>query len=458
MPIKPVVTSVLSTNVQAVLGTKRKIGPAPIKQVLAPTGFDWSVPFNVFRQGAVYYTDIDPSAYVIPSTEATYYLSPSGNDANDGLSAASPKRSLYTLVTALNATPPASVTFNLAPGVYTNGAGNTLSFNFNANLICEGGSAVVGRVLNLQWEAHTVTNVFRTTTAAVPYSSVAVADLADTELDYGIPPVYTVVSSIANVGANTRSSRVSSSILYVHTWNSRMPDSNVIVFDPTGSAWEQTASSTGRNFYCKNIVFAGGAEPVLISHSGTGTYFFDNCSFRYSRVDNGFRTSAGGNEIVTIMYGGDASYNFTDGYNYRGFTKAVEIGAKGVYNGRTNAGTSDNGSTAHVSVRTVRINGDYSYNGERNCHDIDTTQNWLVGCKAGFPFNATGSTDPVAIANFGVGSGLSTTWMEGCISSGGANSDVFAIGGAIMYMKRCLGMTAQHTDTGGQIIEGENAA
>src|SRR5690606_3508762 len=68
--------------------------------------------------------------------------------------------------------------------------------------------------------------------------------------------------------------------LYVHLFDAREPDENVLFFGTAQRIWTQTDDQDG---YMKNIRMYGGTAPALLGSTQTGkTLFLDNTQFNYS--------------------------------------------------------------------------------------------------------------------------------------------------------------------------------
>lgn len=420
-----------------------------------PTGYPYTPPFRINRAGSVVTEDFNPDDYLVPSS-VTYYFSNSGNDANDGLSAEQPKKKISTVITALNAAPPAGVTFILTSGQYLGSDGIAgLSINFPCNIICQSGRAQIYFKDTRTWSKTAGrTNIYQSTTTRTNPASV---DLASTD-SYGIAKRLKVVADLGVLDATPGAIYTTGGVLYMHTHDSRSPDASIVTFSNVTSAWTQT---TSQQIFMQNIDFWGYLQPVFIGGSAAARYVFDGCTFSYSYdAKNGFETSSSTHaDTLTIMHNCTAAYNSYDGFGYRGAHKAIEIDCKGVYNGFVGTNDADNGSTAHENVTTLRINGIYRYNGDRNVHDVNNTYNWLIGCKAGNAQN--GSADHYMSGNFlagiqGTSSDDPHTWLEACESLGGSAADIGAYGGAIIDTLDCIGFTV--TDTEGTALLRNNYA
>ena len=431
--------------------TSRRLSP-----LSPPTGFGYTPPFEISRSGFIATTDFDPDDYIVSSVE-TYYVSPTGDDTDDGLTPSTPKKSIGALITAINAIPPAGATIFLEHGVYLDTDSMVgVQPEFDCNLICNSGRAILLRQQSMTWSKTAGrTNLWESSVSGSP----AVVDLSNTD-EFGIEVRLRLISGgdLATADSTPNTSTFASNKIYVHTFDGREPDADVVVFGPDGTGWLQTQAIS---FFARNVHWWGWEQPVLLNHSGGGQYVFDQCSFRYSRGSrNGFETSTASTAGMLVIHNNcDASYNRLDGFGYRGSHVAIEIGCKGVWNGYTGTNANDNGSTTHNSVVSVRVNGVYRYNDDRNLHDINATSNWLICCVAGDAQNA--SSDPYDNANFLSGRrgqpDATKMFLEGCISTGGSASDVGAYGNSFIETLECLGLIIQDTDSNGFIRDAKSS-
>jgi hypothetical protein len=187
----------------------------------------------------------------------------------------------------------------------------------------------------------------------------------------------------------------------------------------------------------------GGSTRTLYPKEGVGDSCTNNCRFAYTYNGNVFRIDRERGSGKHYSYRTTTSYSrVLDGLNYHKSTAGttaldvVEIECIAHHNGRQ-GGTMNNGSTIHEGGRIIRVSGDYSYNGQRNVHDVnDGTESWNLGCVAGSPKTQVGADDSV---NFDIGiSGTSSTakmWLDGCVSRGGAVTDFAVNIGATMYVR-----------------------
>jgi hypothetical protein len=416
------------------------------KEVIVPTGFDYTPPVTIQKFGKrTFRTNYNKENFKKPSA-INYYLSPSGNDANDGLSSAAPKKSIRTLVLALNSSPPVGgATLFLEPGYYLGADGfNGLSVNWGGNIICESGVAISTTFQAATWTAEAgYDDIWRSSTLTSGTNQVI--DLSDID-EKGLARNLKHVSSRELCESTPRSIFVDGTTVVVHLFDSREPDADVKpLIQSTGADLSQ---STGQNLYFEGLQWWG-RKPCQISATTAANIVFERCGLLYSSTENGLLiTSATTSGCNVLLNNCVAAYNWADGFNYDGASRITEIGCIGFRNGviRGAAGSSDNGSTTHANVRSVRVNGEYTYNDDRNQHDINTTRNWLLGCKAGFAQNGSASQFNNANFLFGVSSATDATlgWLDGCESLGGSASDLGAYGvNTVVRVRDGINLTLQ---------------
>lgn len=427
------------------LFSKRRIG-----RLTRPAGFPRNSPVDIYRdaQGDVTIDYVREQWKVVTAVER--YVSPDGDDGNDGLTDSTPKRSFKAVVTELNALGVLAATIFTENGQYF----NENSFDgvfpaFNCNVICETGRAVLALTQEVVWtKTADRANVWQ---CEVLEGTHAVSDQADLNR-YGQGRKLYETTSVASVDANPRTiyREPFTTTLFAHFANGREPDVSVLVFQHTGNVLSQVA---GANiFFGQNLDMWGGALPYQANVFIPTNIVLENCTLRYSASSDGIRTNLSPSSI-TLAIGGDAAYNFADGYNYNGSHLAFEYETKGVYNGLPNS--SDNGSTAHGNVVSIRVKCDYRDNADRNIHDIGETRNWLINCISGDGRN--GSADRYLNAAYTAGrenfSDATYTWMENCISEAEVGGDVGCYGGSVVQTVDCTGLEKTNITGTGQIID-----
>jgi hypothetical protein len=388
--------------------------------------------FSIWREGdypsGIYYTSYNWDALQnsIPSTNA-YYVDPvSGNDANSG-TIGSPLKSVKVAVEKTDR----DIVY-LKPGFYpyTEGLQGSNLSGVARPLRIEtyGGSgrAILSTATTLTFTPNaTFPATVQQASTSGSDASYSVVDLTNTETVHGetrgIKLVNVSSLALVNSTANSYWHNAVANLLYVHTFDNRTVDSNIITL-----RGQINGVNTGvQNIYMENVEFWG--------NSGAGTFSFNNnsttqasivavnCWFCYSSVIDGLdiRGTVEGYFNNCVAYG-----NHEDGFNYTPSTsnyspKCFEYYCTGWRNGYAISGA-DNNTTAHGDCKTIRVGGNYQYSANRSVHDIDNTLNFLVGCVSG---NST-SSSKISFA---------------CGGSGGPN-------GTISYFIECSSVGAQTFD------------
>lgn len=388
-----------------------------------PSGFTGLTRFfNVYRRGdRTFYTDFDFDVYrpfAASAADTTLYVDvATGSDSNPG-TAALPLKSIYQAVHARSG----NVQVYVRPGVY---AGNDSWRDANptsTRLVVEPWPGFSGRIISrrsatgLTWTLNT-----GSTYQATVASAGSVVDAANIDANGDFTRL-TLRTSIALVDANPGSYFFSGGIVYVRTFDSRAPDSNLHVFlDARNGRYQQD----GGTVWLKGIDFEGGSRPLqqaCLTAGQFNTGYFWDCSMKYSGGTsglNGFNTDG---RCFSYLKSCIAASNWSDGFNYHNFsgglpTVSVEIDCIGRNNGFSGAGI-NNGSTTHDGGTAVRINGQYFGNENRQVHDVNSSYSWNLGCTAR---DSRGSTARVNFAA-GTGTGDSTImWLDQCTSTGSDN-------------------------------------
>jgi len=418
------------------------------QKVDAPSGLGFTPALDVYKMPPNRFAAaVNPALYKI-ETNRNYYVSPDGDDANNGRSFATAKKSLTQLINTLNGDAAVtSASIILAPGRYdyTDSIG-ARGFSFDANIICPNGKAVFAEYAeNPTWTENTEPGKDSVWTwagvGADSYYSVYDKTNLDSE---GRPkPLFNTLTPDTGQLREKRNSYFigGSGAIAINTWDAREPDSDIIVVIAKGAQYVQT---TPQNVYMENIVFEGGRESsslsqVRIEHAAdlSKTYFFNKCEFNYATKGNGFESKCSSN---IIMFQCRAHGNYFDGLNYNSTDKVIAIGCIASSNGTTD-NPNDNGSTGHDEAKIVRINGRYNQNKNRCVHDIHNCKIWMLGCEAGEPFGD--GTTPYDDASFVFGressSDAVTAFLENCVSIGGGEGDFGVYGDSVLNVRNPIG-------------------
>lgn len=344
-----------------------------------------SCPIRVFDINNAILTDYNPTdhyPFALADADSVYYVDvATGSDSNAG-TALAPFKSLRYAIHGRTG----NVLVYVKAGEYLRADG----FN-DPNPLCTGliikrwGDS--GRIVSsmqfsgLSWSLTSgKTNTYQTTAAsatlAVDKSNLSAAG------DY---TRLTLQTSIDNVEANANSYYISGSTVYVHTFDNRSPDSNILVFESKRNFLYNVADGT---VWAEYLDCLGGDRPAQVSHTldhskQAECHFFD-CTFKYGGgTRNGFSTDG---EVYSYLKLCKAEGSVADGFNYHKLASsappvAVEIDCVGYSNG-WNGATINNGSTMHDAGTAFRINGSYGNSEGRIVHDVGNSHSWNVNCSA----------------------------------------------------------------------------
>ena len=393
------------------------------REITPPTGWSWSLPFNIEQKGRKFRTWADWTIDGEKPTGKAYYVSTSGSDANDGLTAGTPLRKIYTAINKADVD-----VIYIAAGIYgwTNGWGGGDAPTRSMSVIATGGRVVIGTFAEgLSWTLDS--GAYKATRSHV--LKVADASFPDARGDH------TFLDTVADA-ASCRSSPgtwyTDATYVWVHTSDSREPDTFVRCYFDNATYPGKYAGNFDGTLYLENIDFEGGSTGGFYSgYAGkTKTAYYNNCTFKYSS-GNGTSAPHGGNMYLKDCV---SACNLDDGYNWKlgsgpSQIKVVEIDCIGRDNGYS--GDIDNGSSIHEGGYIVRLNGEYCRCVGRVIHDInDGTQSWLLGSIV------HDSTSTVNDCNFACGSASGETtkmWLDCCTSYGSATDLEVTAAAALKY-------------------------
>lgn len=225
----------------------------------------------------------------------------------------------------------------------------------------------------------------------------------DDDGDYSVYSKKTNLSDVENE-AGSFWKDAGGGVLYIHTLDGLTPnrvDLFVIVNYQTITA--------GKSIYAEGINFIGGLR-LINGTSDKNKIYLKNCSICYSH-DNGF-TVRGNADILlekTVIY-----KNILDGLNYKVESghnpNIIELNILSYGNG-TSATAINNASSAHDSVKIIRIGSTYHSSYGRVVHDINNVKCLNIDCVV-YNSLAVG----VAKVAFSTSTNSSTVkmWLDGC--------------------------------------------
>lgn len=369
-----------------------------------PAAFPWTPTFDIVRSAdGVYDATIDIAARMItPGT--TRYLSTTGSDAADGLSWATAKRSMASVVASLSAT---AVAIYVAAGDYRGalgGWGGGVPYLYqHANIIAVGGRARFSiSPSGLTWAPNvTYPSVYQVTTTA-PY---AVIDEASVDAD-GVPLYLTSRASVALVDANPGSYYASGGVLYVRTVDSRAPDASIHSFV---AGVTNGFALNNVNVYVQDCDFIGGNRSWFSSDCLAFTAV--RCGFYFGELDCYRSQSTADGVLVDCVT--HAAWS-GDGCSYDANGNHLELRHTAIRNGNGTVGTC-NGSSAHGATM-IRLSGYYANSDGPNAADVVDSR----GFNAGLEMERNRATSTSQQVNYAVdGFATSATgWLLDCTLGG----------------------------------------
>jgi hypothetical protein len=414
---------------------KRKITP--------PEDFTWTnAPINVYKDGAgEVTTDLDITDYQHVGAGKVYYVNlTTGIDTNDGLTPGTALKSVHVA----RAKPDVDI-IEITEGYYEdlNAFGNLAGTSIYKNLTIRaaaGANVILSTKRALAW-TKTAGKTYVYEASRTQVANVYDAANLDANGDY---TKLTSVASIDLCDSTPNSYYYATPMLYVHTFNNRAADVNVIVFLDL------------KNFKCvgnyrtflENIKLYGGNEGAAyigVDAATDSTMFVaKGCEFKYSNGGNGGLAILGADAITE---GCKAGKNYADGFNYHAsagrVSKFIEVDSIGRSNGLGRGTNTDNGSTAHDGCKGIRVNGLYHENEGPNVHDINTgTESWNIGCDS----HKSLATDPARETNYRIEL-QGKMWIDSCIGYE-SNQNLYVSSDSALHERNCL------FDDGLQVING----
>lgn len=370
------------------------------KEILPPQVFNkWEPDFKIFqRRDLTYYSDFNIDSrrpFDVATADHIIYVDANAPQGGNG-SITSPFTSLAS-ISGLTG----KVFLRARSGVYK-GSNSFVGANITASSLvidCWGSGRVISSTENdapMTWvKTSNYSNIYECQVDASTFGNVIdrSVHLPAISADPLMPPptfddgehaVYRQVLTMLELDSTPGTCRLNAAktMVYIHPFRSRLPDTdivsyrNVINFD---------YSQPNAVLWMSDISFNGGTPTRVASGRGPTTtmkIYGKNIAYLYSGegvsggyVTNGSSMSYHVNSIV--------SANMRDGLGYHGIWPlvAVEIDCIGRRNGYDLA-ESNNGSTMHDGGVSLRLNSHYPENQNRNIHDINNSQNWLIGCIA----------------------------------------------------------------------------
>jgi len=393
------------------------------------------------------YDESNPAAESL--TKTTYYVDPSAPNGNSGLTPDEPINSLGTLFSSFATTAPTTdIEIILTDGLYNrNRAPMGSTWNYPYNLSITAPTEAI-------FSSAEPFNILTWTLDSGAYSTTrsAVLNVFDSSLrDYrGIPLWLNKVDTLAECQSTANTWYTNGTSVWVHTFDDREPDSDIIVNLNAGQ-FVVTVTS-GKTFYTENVKYliTGGLnnDAITVSTPFEDTGFFNaiNCSFCGSYGSNGLDAD----NIWTYLRDCTAAYNGLDGFNYHDNISAnqavaIELGCHAYANGTQQTGT-NNGSTAHDGMRIIRCNSICYDNYGPNIVDVNGCYSFNINCYAAKSTRPDGVTKSNFYFDNAIAVSDGKAWLVGC---GGADSlyDISSDGTAEINVRGWKGTPIVETET-----------
>ncbi|MDX2238898.1 MAG: hypothetical protein NW203_15140 [Hyphomonadaceae bacterium] len=438
--------------------------------VSAPSGFsDFTRPTILRASGNIFSTNYNHAAEK-PAYTQTIYVRNVANNTGDGLSFATAVRSIKSAISKANAFTGETVRLliygekrYLSSVIVSSIEDGWAGFVPTVNLVIESGDGLpIYCIRNLLLPAFTQPFAgepyYHSTHGSLVPTNTA-ADFANLDSD-GVPIALSRVESVvdsadprpelaAAAAADGRGAVYVDAALrriWVRLFNDRAPDGDFYSLIASANGYINSAAS--RTLWMENVRFIGGDRALRVQGSGSTvnhTIRAQDCWFAHAHGDGFAHTDGGASTIV--LNRARAKWNRADGITYKGANTstatcptALEIDCISDWNGWDGAGT-NNGTTTHEYCRAIRVNGLYRNNADRQCHDVNSSQNWYLGCVAGPSRASAGVAKSGFVASLSDGgSELAKTWLDACSVGAGLSNDLYCYANAqLRYANMTIG-------------------
>ncbi len=413
--------------------------PKIFKPFEYPTGFDGTYkPVTIYYDGKNFKTDFKKENFMYSSTETskTYYISPTGDWQNDGLSKEKPVKFYQGLNRGADGD-----TIKILEGVYLIDQLDQQEYNIakNINIIAEANSTFIfgGRKKTFTFDSSH--SLWKTTQADVR----RIISSIDFDFEFIKVNSLELCKTIINSWYLDSNGDV-----YINSLNN--PTDNVyLVCGTVGLTCKNTENC---KVYIENLTVIGGKCNFMTSKNPSYDLecIFNNCKFLYNIDKDKTAFRIGGGNILTNNC--IIKYSKGDGFGYlaensnleKVTTNFCELNCVGCNNGIGGTQDNMNGSTAHSGIKGIRINGLYYNNFGGNVADVQQdTKTLNLGCVV---FDSCGTS---MNQGFGLQQAGATMWLYNCVSYGNS-ADLVAYGNTTAYIHDCkLGKIAG----GGTIAE-----
>lgn len=304
-----------------------------------------------------------------------YYLSPNGNDANDGLTDATPKKTLQNAISA-----GAELIYLLKGIYYKNSFTKNLTISNNTDLLIVGegvNTIVTNGEVGLIWTL-TTNNTYST-----PITSIENVKDSAIRDDFGMFLDLQLVNSQAECESTVNSYYYNGiDTLYVHTQDERVPDDTLIVQRISSNF---TKGNINNKILFKDLV----VETPAYSFQGTDLnsnvkVWLDNVYFSKSEPN---KNNVSFLSISEAYLHKVKSYNsYRDGFNYHNYNGVqnpfvYEIFCESYNAGYNDSNTNNQCSSSHEDIDIIRIGGSYYGGNDDTIADVADVNTIILGCE-----------------------------------------------------------------------------
>lgn len=446
----------------------------PYANLTLPTDFGWTGPGLAFgyRGGRiVWYNEAEVLATYTPSNPLDYYIAPegTGSDSNDGLTRATPKLSLGSVITAA-ASASRVPRVNFSPGVYYNnrifaGTNRTASLWLRRDPMYSQGEVVFAPNNALTWTS-AGGNVWKATVASfgscydlaaprtyrdrfgkwIPNPVVQQADVADD------------AAAVALLKPGQCAMTAADTTIYVYRWDGSQPDINVLAGANTGTGI-RVGVANGNLYWFENICVVAGDRAFLADNNASdqqSTIVIKDCWAVGSQTASAadlFRIN-GHNSIMVRVFGGWAE---KDGINYTPKNSntgwSIELDCEMRQNGFGST-LACNATTGHDGHKAVRFNVIGGESRGPTFADTGTNTGAVNYCCTGLGSKDTGVA--IAWSDF-VALSAAKVWCFNCRGYTAGTGSVTAYGmaangNAILYENGGVFASPSGTESGGTVV------
>lgn len=399
---------------------------------------------NIYSDEKNYFSDFDITSKKNEILR-TFYISPNGNDSNNGLTQDTPKKTIKSMTNSILD----GDTFILLNGVYDRETlPNDISKNINIIAQNSKKASVVFSDNNYIYTKNTsYNNVWETSRSNVQSILFKFDDNCYKRLK--------AASAINYVDSTPFSFYNSGGTLYINVGSYTPTNDNTMISLALNKPVVNVSSSSQNvKLYLEGIKFFGGSSgTVLFQNSSTykeSALYAKDCEFLGGYGTNYNAVSMLGCDSIFVNC--KAAYADRDGFNYHAqngeTSKNLEINCCGFCNGATDeSNNNNNGSTAHDGCIVIRIN--CLYYGNKGPNIMDTAAS--IGSKSlnlhCVAFDSLSSQDAM---NNDIRNGDDVEcWIYGCKFLG-SKYNLYNPTGSIMHLKNTI---YDNKNGGGQFID-----